>query len=143
MMDAAWSVQRPVRKRAATADHVRTQRLAQWKTVAARVRVQQGVRNITRRMKTCSPTEIRKDMATRHRVKLLVEIRDLTATKTTAETVAVAGTSPTAETKATSVIKCQSVAPPFRALCERVGFLLPANILFANWPCLTQSQLPR
>jgi hypothetical protein len=94
-------------------------------------------------VRTCSPTEIRKDMATLHPVKLLVETRDRTVTKTTAETVAVAETSPTAETKATSVIKCQSVAQPFRALCERVGFLLPANILSANWPCLTQSQLPR
>ena len=127
-MDAAWSAQRRTRKHAAMADPVRTQRLVQWKTAAAQLRVQQDVRNTTRRVRTCSPMEIRKGMETLHRVKLLVETRDRTVTKTTAEMGVVAGTSPTAETKGTGVTKSQSIAPPFsRSLRKGGDFELPSR----------------
>ena len=126
-MDAAWSVQRPVREPAATADHVRTQRLAQWRTAADQLRVQQGVRNTTRRVRICSPTEIRKDMATLHRMMLLVETRDRTVTTVTAGMGVVAGTSPTAETKGTGVTKSQSIAPPFSRSLREGGFFISSQ----------------
>ncbi len=109
------------------ADPVRTQRLVQWKTAAAQLRVQQDVRNTTRRVRTCSPMEIRKGMETLHRVKLLVETRDRTVTKTTAEMGVVAGTSPTAETKGTGVTKSQSIAPPFSRSLREGGFFISSQ----------------
>jgi hypothetical protein len=84
-MDAVWNARRRVRKHAAMVARGLTQRLVLRKTAAARLRVQQDVRNITGPAKTCSLTEIRSLVGTLLRTRLNVETRDRTATKDAAE----------------------------------------------------------
>src|SRR6266480_2091287 len=96
---------------ARTGPKVGSPRDARWATTV-RVRTTEMDAAWSAQRRTRKHAAMADPVRTLHRVKLLVETRDRTVTKTTAEMGVVAGTSPTAETKGTGVTKSQSIAPP-------------------------------